>query len=80
MKSAKSEGRRTSEFQALVGGSMAVIVAFIVGKLWPTSGVSVDEQELVLGITGMVSAYMTVRGWTKASYIKVAGKDEKDDD
>jgi len=80
MYGAKKEGRHTSEFKALVGGSMAVIVGFVVGKIWPESGVVVGEEELVLGITGMVSAYMTIRGWTKAATIKAEGRSREDDD
>lgn len=77
--SARKEGKRTTEFKALVGGSMAVIMTFIVGKVWPGAGMEVDEQELVLALTGMVSAYMAVRGWVKSASIKADGA-ERDDD
>jgi hypothetical protein len=67
---ARKAGKRTTEFKAMVGSTMGVVAAYIVGKLNPTLGIDIGEQELVLAITGMVSVYMTVRGWTKAAAMK----------
>ena len=72
----RKSGEQTTEFKAMVGGSIAVMLGYLVGKIWPGSGVQVSDQELVLGITGMVSAYMTVRGWVKSAEIKADRKDD----
>ena len=67
---ARNSGKRTTEFKAMVGSTMGVVAAYILGKLNPSLGIEIGEQELVLAITGMVSVYMTVRGWTKAAALK----------
>ena len=67
---ARKAGRRTTEFKTMVGSTVGVVAAYILGKLNPTLGIDIGEQELVLAITGMVSVYMTVRGWTKAAALK----------
>ena len=67
---ARQSGKRTTEFKAMVGSTMGVVAAYIMGKLNPDLGIDIGEQELVLAITGMVSVYMTVRGWTKAAALK----------
>ena len=67
---ARQAGKRTTEFKAMVGSTLGVVAAYIMGKLNPELGIDIGEQELVLAITGMVSVYMTVRGWTKAAALK----------
>lgn len=70
MDTATQPGRNTSEFKAMVGGSVAVILAFVVGKVSPDSGISVSETELIAALSSLIGVYMAVRGWTKTAALK----------
>lgn len=70
MDTATQKGSKTTEFKAMIGGSVAVICAFVVGKVSPDSGVSVSETELIAALSSLIGVYMAVRGWTKSSALK----------